>query len=248
MSRPYLSISPARDGGDTTSADDYSDALSSPLSPVSPTQQLILLQEPDDLPELELWQSDSEEDGEGGDLEGGRRRSRHQRQRSEDALGGASLMRASTGVVGGRSTGLTGTQIFAYLLSPTLKFGATSLLNQTIQSSTDEHDKQGSPTALIPLPIPIAVIALLVAAGLNALAAQIWLMLGQYLRRWTFEGVVGEAFVGFTERRQGTRRNPWKRAVVRGTKILVVLAASLLCAAYLRGKCGGRSVYRLWVV
>lgn len=161
----------------------------------------------------------------------------HQRQRSEDALGNASLMRASTGVIGPRSTGLTGTQIFTYLVSPTLKLGATSLLNQTLRStSADNHEDQGSqnPDALFPLPIPLAVLALFVAATLNALAVQIWLMLGQYLRRWSFEGVVGEAFVGLTERRPGTRRNPWKRAVVRTTKVLVVLAASLLCAAYLR--------------
>ncbi|KAG8924563.1 hypothetical protein FRC00_004993, partial [Tulasnella sp. 408] len=148
MSRLYLpstSRSPARDGGETTSMDEYSDATStSPLSPDSPTQQLILLQEPDDLPELELWQSDDEhEDEDGGDLEGGSRRPRHQRQRSEDALGGASLMRGATGVVGGRTVGLTGTQIFTYLISPTLKLGATSLLNQTLRSpSTDDHGDQ----------------------------------------------------------------------------------------------------------
>ncbi|KIO23035.1 hypothetical protein M407DRAFT_9631 [Tulasnella calospora MUT 4182] len=233
---PSTSRSPARDGGETTSMDEYSDANSSPLSPDSPTQQLIFLQEPDDLPELELWQSDDEnEEEEGGDLEGGSSRPRPQRQRSEDVLGGASLMRGATGVIGGRTAGLTGTQIFTYLISPTLKLGATSLLNQTLRStSTDNHKDQGSQNELFPLPIPLAVLALFFAAGLNALAVQIWLMLGQYLRRWSFEGVVGEAFVGFTERRHGTRRNPWKKAVVRTTKVLVVVAASLLCAAYLR--------------
>ncbi|KAG8980815.1 hypothetical protein FRB90_007466, partial [Tulasnella sp. 427] len=199
MSHPYLpstSRSPARDGGETTSLDEYSDAASSPISPSSPTQQLILLQEPEDHPELDLWQSDEENEEEGvADLEGGSRRSRHQRQRTEDALGGASLMRASTGVVGGRTAGLTGTQIFTYLISPTLKLGATSLLNQTLQSSSslDKHDDQALPNGILPLPVPIAVLALFVAAGLNALAVQIWLMLGQYLRRWSFEGVVGEA-------------------------------------------------------
>ncbi|KAG8916974.1 hypothetical protein FRC01_002745 [Tulasnella sp. 417] len=242
MSRLYLpstSRSPARDGGETTSMDEYSDATSSsPLSPDSPTQQLILLQEPDDLPELELWQSDDENEEElGADLEGGRSRPRSRRQRSEDALGGAALMRGATGVIAGRTAGLTGTQIFTYLISPTLKFGATSLLNQTLRSpSTDNHDddQPGSQNELFPLPVPLAVLALFFAAVLNALAVQIWLMLGQYLRRWSFEGVVGEAFVGFAERRHGTRRNPWKRAVVRTTKVLVVLSASLLCAAYLR--------------
>ncbi|KIO23037.1 hypothetical protein M407DRAFT_27459 [Tulasnella calospora MUT 4182] len=92
------------------------------------------------------------------------------------------IWKEGAGGQGLNDRGLTGTQIFTYLISPTLKLSATSLLNQILRSpSTDTHEDQGSENGLFPLPIPLAVLALFFAAGLNALAVQKWLLLAASL-------------------------------------------------------------------
>ena len=179
----------------------------SPTLPRSPSQ-LVLVQDPEEHPEFELWQDESE-DEEDVENDGGIGQAR----REEGAL---PSLDPSTPPI---SPWL----LFPLLLAPTLKLGATLLVQST---STQE----------LPLPILPAAICLVVLGLLAPLSTQIYLMLGRYVKRWTIESVVGVAVIGMGNvHRQSERQELWKERVVTMTKISVITTSSLLCAAYLRG-------------
>ncbi|KAG8961003.1 hypothetical protein FRC03_005888 [Tulasnella sp. 419] len=178
-------------------------------SPSSPTH-LILVQDPDDLPELELWQDGSSD--EGYDPEQGLVDD-VDRERGRSALDPS-------------NPPLNSFKIMPLVISPIVKLGTILLL---VTSQTNDT---------LPLPLPAAAIAVIVAGGLNSLATQIHVLLGRYVKRWTIEGIVAEAFVGVESSTSRNRRDrePWKEKVVLITKAMVILGSSLLCAAYIRGK------------
>lgn len=192
--------------------DDEDELLSPDDLPSSPTH-LVLVQEPEDLPELELWESDSDE------LESGGRQ-------SEDYPSN-SIPRTSQSA---HIEPLNTFQILPLLVAPNLKLGAALLLSFSLQRDS------------LPLSVPGAAITLILLAFLNPLATQIYMMLCQYVGKWTIEGVLGEALFGVSTgghrgSRQEERRHqsPWKKGVVRAARATVALAGALLCAAYLRG-------------
>ncbi|KAG8890684.1 hypothetical protein FRB98_006188 [Tulasnella sp. 332] len=201
----------------TTSPDDLEDEEDEFLTPETPSSpsQLVLVQDIEDLPELELWESDE-------DVE--------QNRNSLSADG--SLSRPSPNPLHHPIEPLDALQILLLLIAPSLKLGAAILQNNSLQ--------RGS----LPLSVPGAAITLTLLAFLNPLATQIYMMLGQYVGKWTIEGVVGEAFVGVHHQphaghaaaRRHSQRNesPWKKAVVRASRATVACVGALLCAAYLR--------------
>ncbi|KAG9010183.1 hypothetical protein FRB94_010882 [Tulasnella sp. JGI-2019a] len=193
--------------------DNENDAFLTPEASGSPSSpsHLVLVQDPDDLPELELWESDDEE------------------ERRADANGPGQSSRPSPNPQYHHIEPLDALRVLPLLLAPNLKLGAEILLNYSLQ--------RGS----LPLSVPGAAISLTLLAFLNPLAAQIYLMLGQYVGKWTIEGVVGEAFVGVPHQQRNARHprhqrndSPWKKAVVRTSRAAVAAVGAMLCAACLR--------------
>jgi hypothetical protein len=106
-----------------------------------------------------------------------------------------------------------------YLVSPTLNLGSVYLLQLSESESISS------------LPRTTQVLVLLFMSFLSAFSSQIFLMLGQYVRKWSIEDVTMEAF---SSRGRGTENNGgWIRIGVKG---LVGTCSLLLCAMYLRGK------------
>jgi hypothetical protein len=196
MSAPQLDAGPSRFEG-------------SPSSPRSPSQ-LILVQDPEEHPELELWQDDSDADDD--DLE-----EAGDSQRPTREEGALPPLDASTPPI---SPWL----LVPLLLASSLKLGAILLV-------------QSSQIHALPLPIPVAVVCLVMLGVLSPVVTQINLLLGRYVKRWTIEGVVGAAVIGVRNTNRRTEQQErWKERTMTVTKVAVIITGSLLCAAYLRGE------------
>ncbi|KAI6039347.1 hypothetical protein EDC04DRAFT_2686364, partial [Pisolithus marmoratus] len=97
--------------------------------------------------------------------------------------------------------------VFLYLLSPYLRLGALYI--------TDGGD---------PISLRYGLLILILAASLSAFCRHLWFMLGRYLRKFTLEDILIEAFV--RGRGQG-RQHSISRFVISGTTVFfrILLAA-----------------------